>query len=79
MQSPAMLVYEMPPTPESRSPSRSPVVSPMNIPAAPIHAPQPATTFASRQVFERYDRGRVTPDLVVRRKINTWGAQPSFR
>lgn len=49
----------------------------MNI-LAPVHAPQP-TPKASPPVFERYDRGSVTPELVIRKAINTWGARPSFR
>ncbi|KAB5594095.1 hypothetical protein CTheo_2432 [Ceratobasidium theobromae] len=75
--SPTMQEDKVLPTPESRSPSRSPVIPPMNI-LAPVHAPQP-TPKASPPVFERYDRGSVTPELVIRKAINTWGARPSFR
>lgn len=60
----------------AQSLSQSPATSPLSAPK-PIHAPVP--TPASRQVFERYDRGCLTPDLVLRGPINNWGAQPLSR
>ncbi|CAE6404517.1 unnamed protein product [Rhizoctonia solani] len=54
---------DMLPTPP-RSPSQSPVSSPMDMPEAPLYAPKPTYKIAAQGVFEQYDRGRVTPDLV---------------
>ncbi|KAH7340973.1 hypothetical protein B0J17DRAFT_341001 [Rhizoctonia solani] len=77
-QSPTLRGQDMPPTLEVRSPSQSPVSTPMDMPAVPLHAPKPTVKIPTR-VFEQYDRGRITPDLVVRRQINAWTVQPSFR
>ncbi|KAF8610308.1 hypothetical protein BDV93DRAFT_12834 [Ceratobasidium sp. AG-I] len=67
------------PTSGIQSGSGSPAVSPLNAPLPPTHASQQAPSFASPRVFEQYDRGRVTPDLVIRKSLNNWGAQRSFR
>ncbi|QRV86602.1 ubiquitin-conjugating enzyme E2 [Ceratobasidium sp. AG-Ba] len=67
-----------------RSMSSSPSVSPLEAPDRPAYAPQtiapkPIPSYVPQGVFEQYDRGRVTPDLVIRKKLNNWGTQRVFR
>ncbi|GAB1517832.1 hypothetical protein RhiTH_000885 [Rhizoctonia solani] len=78
LQTPVAWGQDMLPTPP-RSPSQSPAPSPMDMPEVPIYAPKPTFKIAGQGVFEQYDRGCITPDLVVRKKINTWAVQPSYR
>ncbi|EUC61760.1 ubiquitin-conjugating enzyme E2 D/E, putative [Rhizoctonia solani AG-3 Rhs1AP] len=79
LQTPTLRAQDTLPSPDIRSPSQSPVSSPMDMPPAFIHAPKPTFKSPAQAVFEQYDRGRVTPDLVVRQKINSWSIQPSSR
>ncbi|KAG9100657.1 hypothetical protein FS749_013893 [Ceratobasidium sp. UAMH 11750] len=60
-----------------RSASSSPEVSPLEVLDQPIFAPKPIPSYVPRGVFEQYDRGRVTPDLVIRKKLNNWSIQRS--
>ncbi|KAG8738168.1 hypothetical protein FRC12_016858 [Ceratobasidium sp. 428] len=62
-----------------RSASHSPVVTPLEVPGRPTYAPKPIPSYVPQGVFEQYDRGRVTPDLVIRKKLNNWGAQQASR
>ncbi|KAG9122509.1 hypothetical protein FRC07_001068 [Ceratobasidium sp. 392] len=62
-----------------RSASQSPAVTPLEVPERPTYAPKPIPSYVPRGVFEQYDRGRVTPDLVIRKKLNNWGAQRTSR
>ncbi|KAF8682758.1 hypothetical protein RHS04_02219 [Rhizoctonia solani] len=78
LQTPVAWGQDMLPTPP-RSPSQSPAPSPMDMPEVSIYAPKPTFKIAGQGVFEQYDRGCITPDLVVRKKINTWAVQPSYR
>ncbi|KDN42159.1 hypothetical protein RSAG8_07017, partial [Rhizoctonia solani AG-8 WAC10335] len=75
VQTPTLRGQDALPTPEAQSPASSP----MDMPPVPIHAPRPTFKLAPQSVFEQYDPGRVTPDLVVRKKINYWSIQPSSR
>ncbi|KAG8739039.1 hypothetical protein FRC10_006234 [Ceratobasidium sp. 414] len=62
-----------------RSASHSPMVTPLEVPDRPTYAPKPIPSYVPQGVFEQYDRGRVTPDPVIRKEFNNWGAPRGSR